>query len=100
MKHLDQDGTLALLKKVLWQLPRLDGAACVGRHALFAERGPDEDDDTVERRHHQALTLCRVCPALTACREFAATEKSSGEVIAGMNRTHTSRTDRTAQEAP
>jgi hypothetical protein len=50
---VDHDGTIKLLSKILADLPRLPGAACIGRHEWF--------DRT------QAARLCATCPAIRHC---------------------------------
>ena len=49
-------------------VPRLPGAACVGRHTLFDPRALDDPDrpDTEAR----ALSLCRSCRALAGCEAW------------------------------
>jgi hypothetical protein len=46
--------------------PRLPGAACVGKHAIFDLRDADAPDRP--EAEAEALTLCAACPALTACQ--------------------------------
>lgn len=83
---VDEIATWSLLEKILAGVPKLDTPACGPSTAtLFDRRGPDEDRDDAEARHHRALNLCRTCPALDACRNFAQYEKPSGQVIAGRS---------------
>ncbi|KAA1243111.1 hypothetical protein F0Q45_25845 [Mycobacterium simiae] len=49
-------------------MPRLPGAACVGRWDLFDPR-PDNDPDR-DHTEAAALQLCRTCPALAGCRRW------------------------------
>ncbi|OBI52955.1 WhiB family transcriptional regulator [Mycobacterium sp. E796] len=72
------------LAAILARAPAFPGARCAGRSALFDPHSAREPDR--EEREAEALSLCRDCPALTACREWFATlapaEKPWG-VIAG-----------------
>jgi integrase len=52
-----------LLEAVLAGLPRLPGARCRDRYALFDS--VDDDD------HAHAAAICRSCPALAQCRNWA-----------------------------
>lgn len=84
MTRLDPAGSEKLLTKVLWRLPKLTDAACAGRSELFDARDPDEDAESAEYRHHRAAALCRTCPVLDACSEYADTDNSKARhVIAG-----------------
>ncbi|CAN5407543.1 hypothetical protein BH09ACT7_BH09ACT7_05010 [soil metagenome] len=71
--------------------PPLQGARCVGRWGLFDEADPDEDSADVGARHRQALNLCQLCPAMSACARWVgalpATQRPSG-VIAGRVNHH------------
>lgn len=61
------------LETLLAQLsgaPRLLGARCKGRHALFDSAELGEPPARVAARHGQALTLCQGCPALNACETW------------------------------
>lgn len=91
MSDLDDDATLQILKRILRDLPKLADAACVGRAELFDARDPDEDAEAAEYRHHRAAALCRTCPALDACSEYAATENPHGHVLAAQIPTPTGR---------
>lgn len=51
-------------------IPSLPGAKCRGRDRLFDEAQPNEDEDTVDQRHAEALTLCCQCPALERCTDW------------------------------
>jgi hypothetical protein len=59
---LDPGGAVALLSRVLADMPRLDGAACAGHFGLFDS---DDCDDLA-----YALTICQECPALDACAQW------------------------------
>jgi hypothetical protein len=61
---------LAALLAAVRAAPALPGARCRGRHHLFDEAAPGEDEDTVDQRHAQALQLCAACPALTRCADW------------------------------
>jgi len=66
--------------------PALPGARCRGRHHLFDEQRPDEDDGTAAARHAQALALCNRCPALDPCQSWFASlppRKRPTGIIAG-----------------
>ncbi len=65
-QRLDPDGVVRLLSKVLWELPNLPGAACIGRSTLF-EDVPSEDPATRAQRLAAAARLCRGCPQRTVC---------------------------------
>lgn len=60
--------TLESLLAILGAAPALPGARCRGRHHLFDDAARDEPAEVVEQRHHQALGLCRGCPALASCQ--------------------------------
>ena len=51
-------------------IPALPGARCRGRHHLFDEPRPGEDEHAAQERHAQALGLCARCPAAERCREW------------------------------
>jgi hypothetical protein len=50
----------------LANLPHLEGAACVGHARLFDHGAPGKN-------YRQAAAICASCPALEACRTWAAT---------------------------
>lgn len=76
---------MAVLLAILRGLPRLDGAACVGRADLFDPAVEDEHPDAVSYRHLAAQKVCRyACPVLAECQQWAETEKSHGSVLAGL----------------
>ncbi|MGB3699312.1 MAG: WhiB family transcriptional regulator [Gordonia sp. (in: high G+C Gram-positive bacteria)] len=81
--YLDPGATIELLKKVFFDLPKLDGARCVGRHALFDPRGVDEEPEAARQRHEQAVELCRRCPVIEQCATFTSSERDVGQVRAG-----------------
>ena len=70
-----------LLKAILRDTPKLDGSLCRDRSDLF----DTEQDDAEERQYaiDSAKRLCRKCPALEACRDFASTQKRLTGVVAG-----------------
>nr|WP_240930845.1 transcriptional regulator [Rhodococcus sp. B10] len=68
--------------RILTNQPRLSGAACVGRSEVFDPAETGEDPDDVRYRHEVAASICRTCPALNSCRDWAETERASGSVIA------------------
>jgi WhiB family redox-sensing transcriptional regulator len=57
--------TVDLLAAIVARLPRLDGAACIGKHDVFDLR--DLTDPTHASVEAEALALCRACPALAGC---------------------------------
>ncbi|MDH3026833.1 transcriptional regulator [Gordonia alkanivorans] len=75
-------GDVALLIAILQGRPNLRGAACVAAPGLFDPRRPDEDADETEYRHTAAVSMCRSCPALEACRAHADTQPTTRAVIA------------------
>ena len=50
--------------------PALPGARCRGRHALFGR-----EDGIDGQRRRQAAAMCRRCPALEPCREWADSQR-------------------------
>jgi Transcription factor WhiB len=70
-----------LLKAILADSPRLEGSLCRDRSALFDAEQEDEDDR--QFAVDSAKRLCRQCPALQACREWAATQPRLTGVVAG-----------------
>ncbi|WOC12578.1 transcriptional regulator [Gordonia sp. MP11Mi] len=70
-RDYDPGGCERLLARMLWESPKLTGAACTRDPRLFDSRDPDESVDAAADRHEQAVALCWQCPALTACREYA-----------------------------
>lgn len=66
-------------------LPRLPGAACVGRWGLFDPRGEGEDRADAARRHVAALRICGACPARTPCASWASGQPANqlGGVVGG-----------------
>jgi WhiB family redox-sensing transcriptional regulator len=54
--------SIAHLFSALAGIPKLDGAACVGRHELM--ESPEPDSITA------ALAVCAACEALNACRAW------------------------------
>lgn len=81
--HLDPTATIDLLKKILTDLPKLDGALCIGEHELFDAHHPDEDPSRARKRHERAAALCHRCPVIDACDTFTAGERDIGQVRAG-----------------
>lgn len=68
--------TWASLAEALTGVPKLPGARCRGRSLIWDET---EDREVVEYAQNQ----CLACPALAACREWAATQKRLTGVVAG-----------------
>ncbi|MGH3548413.1 MAG: WhiB family transcriptional regulator [Pseudonocardiaceae bacterium] len=66
---VDREGTVRLLSAILADSPRLPGAACRGRHALFDPiRGNEPGFQRQEqRRRTDAARLCAGCPVRAQC---------------------------------
>lgn len=77
MSRRQHAGWADLLGAILRDTPPLPGAACRGRHRLF-----DADDEQTEAAA-AARELCHNCPALAACRAWAATGPRVSGVLAG-----------------
>ena len=61
----------AELALLISDVPKLDGAACKGRHRVFDARPPKTPDR--DELHAYAKGICtRRCPALSACRKWLA----------------------------
>lgn len=73
-----EPGPVALLAEVLRGAPRLQGAVCTRKRGHFAEA---ETGNRV--RVHECISLCRRCPALDACRAWAANQRGLVGVVAG-----------------
>lgn len=52
--------------------PKLPGALCRNRARLFDEAEAGEDPEAVVERHERAAAMCRLCPVLGPCNEWAA----------------------------
>lgn len=57
---------------MLGPLPKLPEALCRNRARMFDEAEAGEDRAAVVERHGRAAAMCRLCPALGACSEWAA----------------------------
>ncbi|MGH3857962.1 MAG: WhiB family transcriptional regulator [Pseudonocardiaceae bacterium] len=70
---VDREGTVRLLAAILTDQPRLPGAACRGRHALFDPiRGNEPGFQRREQvRRTEAARICAGCPVRTQCRTVA-----------------------------
>ena len=76
-----RDGVTDLLAAILRGTPKLSGALCPGRHHIFdAEQGDQADREYAQ---HRAVELCQQCPALSACREWATTQRDLTGVVGG-----------------
>lgn len=73
-----EPGPVALLAELLRDTPRLDGAVCATKRGHFMEA---ETGNRV--RVDQCISICRRCPALEACRMWAATQPGLVGVVAG-----------------
>ncbi|MEZ0339787.1 WhiB family transcriptional regulator [Mycobacterium sp. pV006] len=71
-------GTVGLLAELLRDTPRLHGALCATKRGHFIEA---ETGNRV--RVEQCISICRRCPALEACRVWAATQPGLVGVVAG-----------------
>ncbi len=63
---------LASLLGSMRRAPRLPGAACRGKWALFDPAEPTEAADETRNRHQAALAACQSCPALAGCEQWFA----------------------------
>lgn len=73
------------LTAILTNTVRLDGAACTGQANLFDPPSEGEPRDAVDARHRAAARLCWTCPALDACRNWAATEPATDTILAAQH---------------
>ncbi|MGV6990874.1 WhiB family transcriptional regulator [Gordonia amicalis] len=64
-------------------MPNLRGAACVGSPGLFDPRDPSEDPADTAYRHNAARELCRTCPALEECRDWADSQPDQTPAVTG-----------------
>jgi transcription factor WhiB len=69
----ERDGVVELLTRVLWKMPKLQGAACRHKAGVFADR----------HRIPEARAICASCPAFAACRYWAQTQHGLIGVVAG-----------------
>lgn len=71
--------------------PKLNGALCLDKWALFDAADSGDDPLVVEELNRQAITLCRRCLALTDCgawlNSLPRTKRPTG-VVAGQIITH------------
>ncbi|BBX33936.1 transcription factor WhiB [Mycolicibacterium mageritense DSM 44476 = CIP 104973] len=72
-------GALELLVRVLKNVPRLDGAACIGARIRFWEA----EMTGARHRIDECVAACRRCPVLERCRSWAATQRDLTGVWAG-----------------
>lgn len=70
------------LRDLLGPLPRLDGAACVGRPELFDVIAHEPDGDR-ELRTRLALAVCSTCPVIEACRAAIPPGAGHGVLVQG-----------------
>lgn len=66
---MDADGALLLLREILTDLPRLTGAACIGKHATFDPivGNGHQYRDQERARLAEAARVCATCPAIRHC---------------------------------
>jgi hypothetical protein len=88
-RRTTRDGVVDLLADILRGVPRLAGAACVGRWpGLFDPPGQGEslDDPDVEYRHRIAIGICGGCDCISDCARWVdslpASKRPAG-VVAG-----------------
>lgn len=74
---------IALLARILTDTPRLEGAACIEWPGLHDPAHDGEPQAETSLRHEYAVAVCRGCPALFECNEWALTEPTSTGVLAG-----------------
>jgi hypothetical protein len=60
---MTHDGPVDLLAEILFAQPRLPNAACRGHAGPFNSLAPADV--------HDAMVICRQCPAMCACRTWA-----------------------------
>ncbi|MGH3522204.1 MAG: hypothetical protein ACRDU4_05100 [Mycobacterium sp.] len=72
---MDPDGTVRLLSAILTDSPRLPGAACRGRHAMFDPiRGNEPGFQRREQvRRTEAARVCAGCPVIHRCPDVTTT---------------------------
>lgn len=68
-RHERPTGPVALLERVLANLPAMPDAACIGHADLFDAETLDRAADAAE-----ALAICDRCPALDRCHRWAASQ--------------------------
>ncbi|MGH3685131.1 MAG: hypothetical protein ACRDSM_08770 [Pseudonocardiaceae bacterium] len=75
LRTVDRDGTIKLLAVILADLPKLDGAACRGRHELFDPiRGNGHRYQHEEHiRLAKAARICSSCPMVQRCPDVTTT---------------------------
>lgn len=78
-----EGGWVDLTAEILRGLPNLSGANCIGSETLFDPKGRDEESLDAAYRHQAAAELCRTCPAVDACRAWAAKQPDINAVIGG-----------------
>lgn len=73
------------LTELLAGRDRWSGASCVGKWATFDPRADREDEHEFLERVRRAQSVCRRCPILTRCRDFAANARPAHRagVLAG-----------------
>lgn len=69
----------------LVRLPRLDGAACVGRPELFDVPSP-AGVEALWRAQHEALAVCHGCPVLDRCRAATVVDPDADVLAQGGQR--------------
>jgi hypothetical protein len=67
---VDADGALLLLREILADIPRLPGASCTGKHALFDPvlgNGHRYQRRQEQIRLAEAARVCAGCPVIEQC---------------------------------
>lgn len=67
---VDREGSIKLLSAILADLPRLDGAACIGHHDLYDEQPEGRSHqrrDEQRARGELAAAGCAGCPVRARC---------------------------------
>ncbi|MCH5645357.1 WhiB family transcriptional regulator [Gordonia sp. ABSL49_1] len=78
-----EGGWVDLTAEILRGTADLSGANCVGSEALFDPKAHNEEFTAADYRHQAAVELCRTCPAVVACAQWAATQPDVHAVIGG-----------------
>ena len=72
---MDREGTIKLQAVILADIPKLDGAACHGRHELFdsAPRNGRRYQQEEQIRLAEAARICSSCPVVQRCPDVTTT---------------------------
>lgn len=83
--------------------PRLEGAACAGHWHLFDPPEGDEGRTARRARQARARALCRRCPVLDQCADYATTAKHrdrAGFTLGGLTYSTAGRPYATTGDTP